>query len=134
MQETPRLITIMVSFTDHYNAISIETLPSKSTIGKDSWYFNNSLLWKPKFSSTTKNLLFRLLKTQNNNHSSASDWWEYTKFCFKEDARTFFKNSTTEENIRISRLKKRLQRLYKKQYFNKKLNQGLKTYKINFIN
>ena len=28
---------IMVSFADHYNAISIERLPSKTKIGKDSW-------------------------------------------------------------------------------------------------
>ena len=27
---------LMVSFTDHYNAISIERLPSKAKIGKDS--------------------------------------------------------------------------------------------------
>ena len=27
---------IMVSFTDHYNAISIDRLPSKTKIGKDS--------------------------------------------------------------------------------------------------
>ena len=46
----------MVSFTDHHNAISIGRLPSKAKVGKDSWYFNNSLLWKPEFSSTTKNL------------------------------------------------------------------------------
>ena len=35
---------IMVSFTDHYNAISIDRLPSKTKIGKDSWCFNNYLL------------------------------------------------------------------------------------------
>ena len=42
---------------------------------------------------------------------------EYTKSCFKENARTFSKNSTTQENIGISRLKKRLQNLYKKENF-----------------
>ena len=35
---------IIVSFTDHYNAISIDTLPSKTKVVKDSRYFNNSLL------------------------------------------------------------------------------------------
>ena len=40
---------------------------------------------------------------------------EYTKFYFKENVTTFSKNSTTEENIRISRLKKRLKNLYKKE-------------------
>ena len=54
---------IMVSFTDHYNAIFIDRFPSKTKIGKDSWYFNNSLLCKPKFSLTTKT--FFSLKTQN---------------------------------------------------------------------
>ena len=34
---------IMIFFTDHYNAISIERLPSKIKIGKESWYFINSL-------------------------------------------------------------------------------------------
>ena len=54
---------IMVSFTDHYNAIFIDRLPSQTKIGKDSWYFNNSFLCKPEFSSTTKTFL---LKTQKN--------------------------------------------------------------------
>ena len=46
---------MMVSFADHYNAISIDGLPSKTKIGKDLWYFSDSLLWKPELSSTTKN-------------------------------------------------------------------------------
>ena len=49
---------IKLSFTDYYNATSIERLPSKNKIGKDSCYFNKSLLWRPEFSSTTKILLF----------------------------------------------------------------------------
>ena len=36
---------------------------------------------------------------------SASEWWEYTKSSFKENAKTFSKNSTTQENIIIPRLK-----------------------------
>ena len=79
----------MVSFTNHYNAISIDRLPSKTKIGKDSWYFNNSLLRTPEFSSATKTFLF-LLQTQKNNLSSASDWWKYNKSCFKENAKIFF--------------------------------------------
>ena len=90
----------MLSFTDHYNAISIDRLSSKTKIGKESWYFNNSLLCKPEFSSARKTFLF-LLKTQRNKHFSASDWWEYTKSRFKENAKIFFKNSTTQENITI---------------------------------
>ena len=53
----------MISFSDHCNAISIDTLPSKTKIGKDSWYFNSSLLCKSDFSSATKDLL-SLPKTQ----------------------------------------------------------------------
>ena len=34
---------IMVSFTDHCNAVFIDRFPSKTKIGKGSWYFNNSL-------------------------------------------------------------------------------------------
>ena len=33
----------------NYNAISIDRFPSKTKIGKNSWYFNNSLLRKPDF-------------------------------------------------------------------------------------
>ena len=65
---------IMVSFTDHYNDISIDRLPLKTKIRKISRYFDNYFLCKPEFSSMTKTFLF-LLKTQNNNHSSAGDWW-----------------------------------------------------------
>ena len=49
---------IIVSFTDHYNAIFIDRFPPKTKIGKDSWYLNNSLLCKPDFSLTTKTFLF----------------------------------------------------------------------------
>ena len=53
----------MVSFTDHYNAISIDRLPSKTKIGKDSRYFNNSLLCKLEISSATKTF-FSIKNTQ----------------------------------------------------------------------
>ena len=48
---------IVESFTEHYNAISIDRFPSKTKIGKDSWYFNNSLLCQPELSSATKTFL-----------------------------------------------------------------------------
>ena len=34
-----------------------------------------------------------------------TDWWEYNKSCFKENAKIFSKNSTTQENITILTLK-----------------------------
>ena len=66
--------------------------------------------------STTKNLLF-ILKTKKTKSSSTSDWWEYTKCQIKDNARTFSKTSTKQENIRNSRLKTRLPNLYKKENF-----------------
>ena len=59
-----RINHTMLSFTDHYNAIFIDRFHSKTKIGKDSWYFNNSFLCKPESSLTTKTF-FVLLKTQN---------------------------------------------------------------------
>ena len=58
----------MVSFTNHYNAISIDRFPSKTKIGKYSWDFNNSLLCKSKASSATKAFPF-LLKQKENKYS-----------------------------------------------------------------
>ena len=90
---------IMVSFTGHYNAISIDRLSSKTKIGKDSWkrFMKIILLCKPEFSSTTRTSFF--IKNTKNNHSSASDWWEYTKHCFKENAKILSKKSTTQDLV-----------------------------------
>ena len=55
---------ILVSFTDPYNVIFIDRFSSKTKIGKDSWYFNNSFLCKPELSSTSKNFLFLLKNKQ----------------------------------------------------------------------
>ena len=66
---------IMVSFTDHYNGISIDRLPSKAKIGKDSWKRftkKKNILCKPEFSSVTQTSFS--IKNTKNNHSSASDW------------------------------------------------------------
>ena len=90
----------MVSFNDLYNT-SIDRLPSKTKIGKDSWYLTNYLLCKRGFSSATKT--YFLIKNTKYNHSSASDWLEYTKSRFKENAKILSKNSITQENITISR-------------------------------
>ena len=54
----------------------------------------------------------------SNSPSSASDWWEYTKSCFKESAKIFSKNSTTQENIAILRLEwDKKENLYKRENF-----------------
>ena len=58
----------MVSFTNHYNIISIDRLPTKTKIGKYLRYFNNSLLCKSKVSSATMTFIF-LLKLKKNKYS-----------------------------------------------------------------
>ena len=45
------------------------------------------------------------IKNTKNNYSTASGWWEYTKHCFKENAKILSKNSAIQENITISRKK-----------------------------
>ena len=62
MANDTNINNIMVSFTDNY-AIFIDRFPSKTKIGKDSWYFNNSSLCKLEF-SLTADFCF-LFKTQN---------------------------------------------------------------------
>ena len=51
--------------------------------------------------------------------------------CFKENAKMFSKNSTTQENITILRLKQDYKTYTKKKISNQKLNQWLKNYKMN---
>ena len=70
----------MVSFTDHYNAIFIDRFSSQTKIGKDSWYFNNSLICKAEFSSTRKTFF---IKNTKKGHSSGSDWWETLNLVLK---------------------------------------------------
>ena len=69
-----------------------------------------------KYYNFKKELLF-LLKTHKNNLSPESDWWRNTKSSFKENARILSKNPTTQTNIKIFRLKRRLQNLYKIENF-----------------
>ena len=61
---------LMVSFTNHCD-ISIDRLPSKIKIGKNS-YFNNSLLRKPEVSSATNTFLLLLRNTHKKNKYSFS--------------------------------------------------------------
>ena len=126
----------MVSFTDHFNAISFDILPPKTKIGKVSWYFNNSFFLWVRVLLSYKNFSFSikfkteftfLLKAHKNDHSLASDWWEITKSSFKENARAFSKNSTTQENIKILRLKEDCKTYTKTENFKPELNQQLKT-------
>ena len=55
------------------------------------------LLCKPEFSTATKTSVF--IKNTKDNQSLASDWWEYNKYCFKENAKIFSRNSTTQDLV-----------------------------------
>ena len=104
----------MISFTDPYNAIFIDRLPSKTKTRKvhgaliilfyvspssppvQSHFKENAKILS-KNSTTQKNitisrqnLLFFIKNKKKNNHSSGSDW-ENTKSSYKENARTFSK-------------------------------------------
>ena len=48
-----------------------------------------------------KNFFF--IENTKSNYYSASDLCEYTKYCFKENAKILSKNSTTQEKIKLSR-------------------------------
>ena len=96
-----------------------------------SWYFNNSLLCQPNFSSAAKKL-HSILKTQENNHSSAKDRWKYTKSCFKENARNSkFNHSRKYQNFKTE---KEVTKPIRKINPNQKLNQLSKICKMNFTN
>ena len=69
-----------------------------------------------------------MLKTKRNDYSSTSDWWEDAKCKIKNNVRTFSKNSTKQENIRISRLKKRLRNLYKKENYKPEIRPMINTF------
>ena len=110
---------MMVSFIDHYNPISVDRFPSKTKIGK-KFLINDSLLLRkrvtPEFSSAAKTFFIK------NKHFSESHWWEYTKCCFKENSNIFSKNSITQENITILRLKQD----YKKEKFKPEIEPKIK--------
>ena len=95
---------IMVSFTDHYNAIFIDSFPSQTNIGKDSWYFNNSLLCNPEFSSTTKTFLIKNTKKATIQQVIGGK----TLNLVLKMLELFLK---IKKNIRISILKRRLRNL-----------------------
>ena len=123
---------IMVSFTDHCNAIFTDRFHSKTKIRKDSWCSNHSLLCKPEFSSVSKTSFF--IRNTKSNHSSASDWCENDKSSFKDDARNFSENIYFFKNIEFQYRKEDCKTYTKKKTSNHKLNRRLKTYKMNFIN
>ena len=53
---------------------------------------------------------------------------------FKGNAKTFSKKSTSQENNRISKLKRRLRSLYKKGNFKLEIRPMIENLKMSFIN
>ena len=68
-------------------------------------------------------ICFLLLKTVKYNGFSGSDWWRNTKSSIKGNARTFIKNSTTQDYMKILRLKENCKTYTEKKTSNMKLNQ-----------
>ena len=85
---------------------------SAQKIGKDSWYFNNSLLRKREYSLTTKTFL--LLKTQNTSTLEQVAGRKTLNLVFQKMLDLFLK---IQENFRISTLKKSLHNLYVNENF-----------------
>ena len=62
---------IMISFTDHHNAIFIDRFPSQTKLEKI--HGTLIILFYVNLSSPQLQRLF-VIKNTKNNHSSASDW------------------------------------------------------------
>ena len=106
---------IIISFTDCYNAISIDRCPSKPKTEKDLLPFSNFPSCKPEFSSTTKTFVFFFfIKNTKINQSSANDWGKNTKSSFKENVRTSSKKFHHSGKYYNFKAERRLQNLYKK--------------------
>ena len=60
---------------------------------------------------------FYLFIKNTKKGSLASDWWECTNFCLKENARAFSKNSITQAIITILGVKKRLSNFLQEENF-----------------
>ena len=95
---------IMLSFTDHYNAISIDRLPSKTKIGKDLWKrFRKIIPFCVSQSPPQLQKLLLLLKTQKTTTLEQVAVGNTPNLVLKRMLRYFSKGSTTQEYITISR-------------------------------
>ena len=93
--------------------VNSSSLPLQSRFKENAKILSKNSTTQENITISRQNLFF-LLKTQKNNHSSSSDWWENTKPSFKKNARTFSKNFAAQENIRNSKLKKNCKTYTKK--------------------
>ena len=104
---------IMVTFTDHYNAIFIDKFPSKLKLEKVHGTLIILFYCKLEYSLITKTFFF-LLKTQNATTLQQVTGEKTLNLVLKKMLELFLK---IQENIRISILKRRLQNVYKKENF-----------------
>ena len=88
----------MLSCTGLYHPISIDRLPLKTKIRKDSRYFNNFLLCKPDFSSATD---FFLLKTQKNPTLQQVTGGETPNLVLKRMLKLFLKIPTIKKILKF---------------------------------
>lgn len=120
---------IFILSADHCNTIFIDRVLSKTNIGWDSSYFNNSFLDGPKF-------LFHLQK----GYFLDLIIWKIITFpqlacCsilsppLKSHASSFSRNSTTHESFSISRLRKKLTNLYKSKNFKLEIKAKIRNWK-----
>ena len=65
---------------------------------------------------------FLLIKSIKTNYSSASEFWEYINYCFKENYRKFLKFSSLKRILEFQDWKKRPWNFYKKENFKPKFN------------
>ena len=112
---------IIVSFTDHKMLFLLKDSLQKLKLEKTHGIL--IILFYVTSSSAQLQRICFFVKNKKSNHPSASAWWVYTKSCFKENAGTFSKISFTQENIRISRLKKDYETYTRRKMSNQKLSQ-----------
>ena len=84
-----KIYCIMVSFIGHYNAISIDRLPSKTKIEKIYGTLTILFYGSPNFTQLQIKCFF--IKNTKNKYSSASDWWKNTNSCLKRMQGHFLK-------------------------------------------
>ena len=80
----------MVSFTDHYNAIFIDRLPSQIKIGKEKIHGTLIILFYVSLSSPQLQIFF-LLKTQKTTTLQQVTGGNTTNIVFKRMLRYFLK-------------------------------------------
>ena len=123
---------ITVSFTDLYNAISIDRLPSKTQIIKDSWCFKKFFNVSPS-SPQVQRIGFFIKKKKKMTLQQVTGR-NTTNFVLKRLLGHFLKTPPLKKILEFQDWKKDCKIYTKKKLSNQKSSQWLKTFKMNFIN